>query len=54
MAEERSQMATGPAIIGGIAILAGLLFYIIFLGQGAEKANHMTGWLPGSSTHLWP
>ena len=54
MAEERSQLATGPAIIGGIAIITVLLFFIIFLGQGAERANHMTGWLPGSATHLWP
>ncbi len=54
MAEERAQMATGPAIVGGVIILAGLLFFIIFLGEGAESANHMKAWLPGSATHLWP
>ncbi len=54
MAEERTQLATGPAIVGGVVILAALLFFIIFLGQGAESANHMKAWLPGSATHLWP
>jgi hypothetical protein len=54
MAEENPQMATGPAIVGLVLTVAAGLFFIIFLGQGAESANHMKGWLPGSATHLWP
>ncbi len=42
MAEERSQMATGPAIVIGILILAGMLFFLLFLGHGAEIANKST------------
>ncbi len=55
MAEERTAgLAKGPAIIGGVIILFGTLMFLIFLGKGAETANHMTGWMPGSATHLWP
>lgn len=39
MAEEKTQMATGPAIVIGVLLLSGMLFFILFLGHGAEIAN---------------
>ena len=54
MAEARQQMATGPAIVILVLVVAGGLMFLIFLGYSAESANHMKAWLPGSASHLWP